>query len=85
MLDLLRNVRQWPHVLITIVSLLSVRVVDLCLFFLSLNFLLGLLQDKIRKGLFMVKEKTGFYLAYNTVNLTLKMFASSRFQFNLKS
>ena len=40
----------------------------------------------------MVTEKTRslfvvyrFYLAYNTVNFILKMFANSRFQFDLKS
>ena len=88
MLDLLRDVPQWLQVLITVVSLLSIRVDDLCLFFFF-NFLPGLLVE----SLFMVTEKTRslfvvyrFYLAYNTsVNFILKMFANSRFQFNLKS
>ena len=88
MLDLLRDVPQWLQVLITVVSLLSIRVNDLCLFFFSI-FLHGLLDE----SLFMVTEKTRslfvvyrFYLAYNTsVNFILKMFANSRFQFNLKS
>ena len=88
MLDLLRDVPQWLQVLITVVSLLSIRVDDLCLFFFF-NLLPGLLNE----SLFMVTEKTRslfvvyrFYLAYNTsVNFILKMFANSRFQFNLKS
>ena len=77
------------HFLI-VVSLLSICVVDLiyaCFFFF--NLLLGLLDE----SLFMVIEKTRslfvvyrFYLAYNTsVNFILKLFANSRFQFNLKS
>ena len=81
MLDLLRDVPQWLQVLITVVSLLSIRVDDLCLFFF--NLLPGLLDE----SLFMVTEKTRslfvvyrFYLAYNTsVNFILKMFANSRF------
>ena len=88
MLDLLRDVPQWLQVLITVVSLLSIRVDDLSLFFFF-NLLPGLLDE----SLFMVTEKTRslfvvyrFYLAYNTsVNFILKMFANSRFQFNLKS
>ena len=55
----------------------------------SFNLLPGLLDE----SLFMVTDKTRslfvvyrFYLAYNTsVNFILKMFANSRFQFNLKS
>ena len=53
------------------------------------NWLPGLRDE----SLFMVTEKTRslfvvyrFYLAYNTsVNTSVKMFANSRFQFNLKS
>ena len=56
--------------------------------FFFFNLLPGLLDE----SLFMVTEKTRslfvvyrFYLAYNTsVNFILKMFANSRFQFNLK-
>ena len=86
MLDLLRDVPQWLQVLIAVVRLLSIRVDDLCLFFF--NLLPGLLDE----SLFMVRETRSlfvvyrFYLAYNTsVNFILKMFANSRFQFNLKS
>ena len=84
MLDLLRDVPQWPQVQITVVSLLSIRVVDLCLFFF-INLLPGLLDE----SLFMVTEKTRslfvvyrFYLAYinTSVNFIQKMFANSRFQ-----
>ena len=74
MLDLLQDVPLWLQVLITAVSLLSVRVVDLCLFF-SFNLLPRLLDE----SLFMVTEKTRglfavyrFYLAYNTVNFIPK-------------
>ena len=87
MLDLLRDVPQWLQVLITVVSLLSIRVDDLCLFFFF-NLLPGLLDE----SLFMVTETRSlfvvyrFYLAYNTiVDTSVKMFANSRFQFNLKS
>ena len=88
MLDLLRDVPQWLQVLIAVVRLLSIRVDDLCLFFFFFNLLPGLLDE----SLFMVTETRSlfvvyrFYLAYNTsVNFILKMFANSRFQFNLKS
>ena len=58
-------------------------------YFFFFNLLPGLLDE----SLFMVTEKTRslfvvyrFYLAYNTsVNTSVKMFANSRFQFNLKS
>ena len=56
--------------------------------FFFFNLLPGLLDESV----FMVTETRSlfvvyrFYLAYNTsVNFILKMFANSRFQFNLKS
>ena len=44
--DLIRDVPPWPQVLITMVSLLSIRVVDLCLFFFS-NLLPGILDESL--------------------------------------
>ena len=56
-------------------------------------FFFNLWPGLLDESLFMVTEKTRslfvvyrFYLAYNTsVNTSVKMFANSRFQFNLKS